>query len=83
VNYELTLHARNVLHERHIAVEWMERVIADPALIEPSATDLTVESRFAKIPEHGNRVLRVVMNKTVVPQRVVSVYFDRTMKGKL
>ena len=45
--------------------------------------DPTVESRLAKIPEHGDRVLRVVINKTVVPARVVSVYFDRTMKGKL
>jgi len=42
-----------------------------------------LESRFAKIPEHGDRVLRVVLNNTVVPARVVSVYFDRTMKGKL
>jgi hypothetical protein len=38
--------------------------------------------RLAKIPEHGNRVLRVVINKAAVPERVVSVYFDRTMKGK-
>jgi hypothetical protein len=42
-----------------------------------------VESRLAKIPERGHRVLRVVINKTVVPARVVRLYFDRTMKGKL
>jgi hypothetical protein len=35
------------------------------------------------IPEHLNRVLRVVVNTTVVRERVASVYFDRTMKGKL
>ena len=83
MNYELTQHARDALQERQISVEWMERVMAKPALIQPSTADATVESRFAKIPEHGNRVLRVVVNKTVVPERVVSVYFDRTMKGKL
>jgi hypothetical protein len=83
MNYELTRHARDVLRERRILVEWMERVIATPALVQPSATDVTLESRFLKIPEHGNRVLRVVVNKAVVPERVVSVYFDRTMKGKL
>jgi hypothetical protein len=83
MNYELSQHARDVLQERHIPVEWMERVIGKPALVEASATDPMVESRLAQIPEHGNRVLRVVINKTVVPQRVVSVYFDRTMKGKL
>jgi hypothetical protein len=74
MNYELTQHARDSLQERHIPLEWMERVIAKPALVEPGATDATLESRFAKIPEHGNRVLRVVVNKTVVPERVVSRY---------
>jgi hypothetical protein len=61
----------------------MERVIAKPSLVQTRATDSTLESRLAKIPEHGGRVLRVVINRTVVPERVVSVYFDRTMKGKL
>ena len=37
----------------------------------------------ARFPEHGDRVLRVVVNTSVVPERVVSVYFDRAMKGKL
>ena len=83
MNYELTQHAREVLSERQIPVEWMERVIAKPTLVEPNATDPTVESRLREIPENGNRVLRVVINKAVVHQRVVSVYFDRTMKGKL
>jgi len=49
----------------------------------PDPTDATLERRYRKISEHGNRVLRVVVNTTVVPERVVSVYFDRTMKGKL
>jgi len=83
MNYELTQHARDALQERQIAVEWMERVIAKPALVQPSPRDPTVESRLAEIPEHDDRVLRVVINKAVVPERVVSVYFDRTMKGKL
>jgi hypothetical protein len=67
MNYELTEHARDVLQDRKIPVEWMERVIAKPALVKPGAKDATVESRFAKIPEHGNRVLRVEINKTVSP----------------
>jgi len=83
MNYELTQHARDVLQERKIPVEWMERVLTKPALVEPNPNDATVESRLAKISEHGDRVLRVVVNKTVVPERIVSVYFDRTMKGKL
>jgi hypothetical protein len=83
VNYELTQHARDVMEERQIAMDWMERALDSPALIETSATDLALESRFAKIPEFDNRVLRVIINTQVVPARVVSVYFDRRMKGRL
>jgi len=42
-----------------------------------------VERRFRKIPECEGRVLRVAVNVTVTPNRVVSVFFDRAMKGKL
>ncbi len=83
MNYELTQHARDVLEERQIAMEWMERVLANPALVEPGATDPELENRFAKIAEFGDRVLRVVVNTQVVPERVVSVYFDRRMKGRV
>jgi hypothetical protein len=83
VTYELTQHARDIMDERHISADWLERALARPSLIEPSTTDPELESRLAKIPEYGDRVLRVVVNTQVVPERVVSVYFDRKMKGKL
>lgn len=83
MHYELTQHTRDVIEERQISIDWLERVLASPALIEASITDPELESRFAKIPEFGDRVLRVVVNTQVVPERVVSVYFDRRMKGKL
>jgi uncharacterized DUF497 family protein len=83
LNYELTQHARDVLEERRIAVEWMDQVLANPELTERDATAPELENRFARIAEFGNRVLRVIVNTQVVPERVVSVYFDRRMKGKL
>lgn len=83
MNYELTGHARHVLDERRILLVWLESVLATPALIERSLTDPDLENRFGKIVEFGDRVLRVVVNAQVVPERVVSVYFDRRMKGKL
>jgi hypothetical protein len=43
----------------------------------------TVERLYRKIPEFGGRVLRVAVNTTVEPNRVVSVFFNRQMKGKL
>jgi hypothetical protein len=39
--------------------------------------------RFGVIPEHGGRVLRVVLNVVAAPIRVVTVYFDRSQIGKL
>ncbi|HEY5480601.1 MAG TPA: DUF4258 domain-containing protein [Verrucomicrobiae bacterium] len=83
MTYELTQHARDVLAERHIPAAWLERALREPELKQPDPADATLERRYRKIPEHENRVLRVVVNTTVAPERVVSVYFDRTMKGKL
>lgn len=61
----------------------MERTLCAPELKQPDPTDATLERRYRKIPEHEDRVLRVVVNTAVAPERVVSVYFDRTMKGML
>jgi uncharacterized DUF497 family protein len=83
MNFELTQQARKVLTERDIPVEWMERTFFSPEFVRPDPNDPTVEQRFRKIPEFGGRVLRVTVNTTVEPNRVVSVFFDRQMKGKL
>ena len=83
MSYELTLHAKVALAEREIALEWMERTLAAPELRLPDPDDATVERRDRRIPEHGGRVLRVAVNITVEPERVVSVFFDRKMKGRL
>ncbi len=45
--------------------------------------DATVERRFRRIPEYGGRVLRVAVTTAIEANRVVSVFFDRQMKGKL
>jgi hypothetical protein len=67
MTYELTQHARDVLAERHIPVEWLERALREPELKQPDPADATLERRYRKIPEHENRVLRVVVNTTVAP----------------
>lgn len=83
MNYEMTHHARKVLEERGIPLEWMERAFAEPEQTQPDPDDAEVERRFRRIPEFGDRVLRVAVNVTVAPERIVSVFFDRNMKGKL
>ncbi len=69
--------------EREISLEWVERTLTAPELRRPDPDDASVERRFRRIPEWGGRVLRVAVNITVEPNRVVSVFFDRQMKGKL
>ncbi len=83
MNYELTKHAKKALEERGIQIEWMERTLSEPEYVLPDPEDATVKRCFRRIPEFGGRVLRVAVNTTVEPNRVVSVFFDRTMKGKL
>lgn len=78
-----TQHARDVLAERGIALEWVERVLGAPQMTEPDKNDAQLVHFLSKIPEHGDRVLRVVLNNHVEPRRVVTLYFDRKMKGKL
>ena len=83
MKFDLTKHAQKALDEREIPVEWMERTLSAPELVFPDPEDATVERRFRRIPEFGGRVLRVAVNTAVEPNRVVSVFFDRQMKGKL
>ena len=83
MRFEMTKHAQKVLDEREIPVEWLERTLSAPELVLPDPDVSTVERRFRRIPEFGGRVLRVAVNTAVEPNRVVSVFFDRRMKGKL
>jgi uncharacterized DUF497 family protein len=83
VKYTLTEHAKEALTKRRVASEWLERTLANPQFVQPDPTDSSLEHRLAVIPEHGDRVLRVIVNTSVTPLRVVTLYFDRNMKGRL
>ena len=83
MNYALTEHARKVLVERQIPVEWLERALHQPVLREPDPDNASLERRYRPITEFDGRVLRVVVNTSVEPVRVVSVFFDRRMRGRL
>ena len=81
--FDTTNHAAAVIAERGIRQEWINFVLASPALSHPDVADKELEHRLAVIPEYGSRVLRVIMKRDTVPPRVITAYFDRTMKGKL
>ena len=81
--YKLTEHAQMRLNERDIPLEWVERTLFSPQLIEPDKTDSELYCALATIPEFGNRVLRVVYKPTENHVKVITVHFDRSLKGKL
>lgn len=77
-DFELSTHARDMLQERHIAEEWIWRTLSSPDCQE---TDISGNVHYIKaIPEHGGRFLRVIVNPTVKPKRVVTVFFDRRLR---
>ena len=80
---EYSRHARHVMAERLIPVEWVRLAVAEPALRTSDPNDPDVERFFRPIPQRGDRALRVAVNTHVVPWRVVSVFFDRSKKGQL
>jgi uncharacterized DUF497 family protein len=75
--YELTEHARDALEKRKIELAWVERVFDTPEVTEADPVDPDLEHRLARIPEWGNRVLRVIINEKTVPPRIVTAFFDR------
>ena len=81
MKYELSQHAKDSVAEREIPTEWIERVLNSPARRMPDRRDPTLEHRLGIIDEFGGKALRVMVNPAVVPIRVVTVYFDRTMNG--
>ncbi len=84
LNYELTAHAKESLHKRsNISLEWLERAITMPELVYPDKIDAELEHRLLKIDEYEGRVLHVIVNPNVDPNRVITAFFDRNMRNKL
>ena len=81
--YVLSLHARRRVERRQIREDWISAALANPDRVELDRQDTAVRHVLKKIPEMDNRVLRVVYNNMVEPWRIVSVHFDRRLKGKL
>jgi hypothetical protein len=83
MKYEFSLQAKDVMHERGIATDLVLQALNFPTLIIRDDTDTSLEHRLAVIHDYDGRVLRVIINTDTNPNRVVTAYFDRKMKGKL
>ena len=83
VDFDLTHHAESAMVKRKIKKKWLERVLEAPQRIEPDSTDPMLEHRLGMISECENRVLRVIINPHMKPFRVITLFFDRKIRGKL
>ena len=83
MDFVLSKHAEVSAEEREIPLEWIRQTLEEPNLREADRRETGVELFYARIAACGNRVLKVVVNVQVDPWRVMSVYFDRSMKERL
>ena len=64
-----------MMKERNILEEWIEMTIGNPDFTE-LGKDGTVHY-IRSIPDYGGRFLRVVINPSFNPCRVITLFFDR------
>ena len=78
--YIFSKHAVEMMTERKISEDWVWRVLNDSENIFTGEDD---NLHFSKaIAEKENRVLHVVVNPAVSPNRIVTVFFDRRLRSK-
>ena len=80
MTYSTTRHAADVIARRAIDSAWISLAITSPTRSEKDPIDPSLTHHLRRIPDFGNRVLRVIFDANVVPPRVITVYFDRTVK---
>ena len=79
-DYVFTKHAGDMMDERTISESWVWRVINES---ENTYTGEDGNLHFTKaIVERDNRILHVVVNPSVSPKRVITLFFDRRLRSK-
>ena len=83
MNFVLSQHAADELNKAgrsQIQQEWIYRALNNPDFSDTDNRTNTIRV-WKRIPEFGNRALRVVYNPNTEPITVVTVFFDRGYKG--
>jgi len=75
---EDSVHFDDMLKERGIKREWADRATQDPDRMEDCADG--TRHFIKRIPEFGNRWLRVVVNVSIDPEKRVTAFFDRKLR---
>jgi len=79
--YEYTKHAYDMFMVRNINEMWVNDAIDNPERIE-AKEDGTVHY-IKRVIEFGGRYLRVVVNQDSDTKKIVTLFFDRKLGGKL
>ncbi len=77
---DLSGHFGDMLDERGIARDWVQRVLDAPDDTEEH--DDGTRHFIKQIPEFGNRWLRVVINIVKQPNKGVTAFFDRRLRRR-
>lgn len=75
--FDFTIHARDMLAERKISEDWVWRVLNQPD--ETYMGDDGNMHYTKAIKERDGRILHVVVNPNVQPNRIVTLFFDRRL----
>ncbi len=68
---------------RNVSEEWVLRILDHPSVRSRDPFDPDLERFYGEVNEIENRVLRVVVNTSSTPWRIVTVFPDRNMRGKV
>jgi hypothetical protein len=78
MDVRFTQHAEDVIAERELKREWIERALDHPAKVVASPDG--TQHHLVRIARCGDRVLRVVINPGTQPPSVITAFFDRRVK---
>jgi len=73
-----TTHARTMMHERMIREDWVINTVNSPDRTEERRGD--EKHHLKQIPQAEGKTLRVIINPTTIPPRVITVFFDRRVQ---
>jgi Domain of unknown function (DUF4258) len=79
-SYILTKHASAQQTERRIPDEWIRQTVEEPEMVLEHADKDDNTHYVRSIVEFGNRKLRVVVNTTTEPNKIVTLFFDRRLR---
>lgn len=72
-----TIHTRERLRERRIPTKWIEAILDHPLIDEPDPADDGRRRCWGRVPESGDRMLRIVYVVDTDVIRVITVTPDR------